>query len=89
MNKPRFDLWAVEAEGLPPLPEPRRAPPPEPSQVGQLDQVREGRDALYVRVPTSLNEAVKQLARERSAKLRTRVTVNDLVVEALENLLRK
>jgi hypothetical protein len=75
MSKPRFDLRAVEAEVPPPSPEPAQA--------------REGKEALYARIPTSLNEAVKQLARERSAALRRRVTVNDLIIEALEGLLRR
>jgi hypothetical protein len=73
MSKPKFDLRAVEAE----------APPPEPAQA------REGKEALYARIPTSLSEAVKQLARERSAALRKRVTVNDLIIEALEGLVRR
>jgi hypothetical protein len=47
----------------------------------------EATTTVYARVPWSLGERLRDLARERSREAGRRVTVNDLVVEALERLL--
>jgi hypothetical protein len=41
---------------------------------------------IYARVPWSLGEKLRDLARERSRVERRRVTVNELVAEALDRL---
>jgi hypothetical protein len=42
---------------------------------------------VYARVPWALGEELRDLARRRSREEGRRVTVNDLVVEALRRLL--
>ena len=41
---------------------------------------------IYARVPWTLGERMRDLARERSKAAGRRVTVNDLVIEALSKL---
>ena len=60
-------------------------------EPGRLDPVAlarpEATTTVYARVPWTLGERLRDLARERSREAGRRVTVNDLVVEALERLL--
>lgn len=61
----------------PPAPTASRAAPaaaPEPTTV------------IYARVPWSLGEKLRDLARERSRAEHRRVTVNELVAEAISKL---
>lgn len=44
---------------------------------------------IYARVPWSLGEKLRDLARERSRAEHRRVTVNELVVEAINKLASK
>ena len=53
--------------------------PPEPA-------VPEATTVIYARVPWSLGEKLRDLARERSRAEHRRVTVNELVTEAISKL---
>lgn len=52
----------------------------------EAEPAREELVALYARVPYSLAERLKDIARERSKAARRRVTVNELVIEALRKV---
>jgi hypothetical protein len=58
------------------------AAPPE----AEAEPVREELVTVYARVPYSLAEKIKDIARERSKAQRRRVPVNDIVVEALRKM---
>jgi hypothetical protein len=75
----------LRLENLQPV-EPRPVEPgrPDPAALGARP---EATTTVYARVPWTLGERLRDLARERSREAGRRVTVNDLVVEALERLL--
>ena len=71
------------------------APPPRPPQTSSPVLNRtpmpaagpEPTTTIYARVPWALGEELRDLARRRSREKGRRVTVNDLVVEAMRRLL--
>jgi hypothetical protein len=76
-------LDAMREEGIAPSPPlPRPSAPAQPPSVGP-----EPTTTIYARVPWALGEGLRDLARQRSRLEGRRVTVNDLVVEALHQLL--
>ena len=67
------------------------APSPASAPQGVLQPPSSGPEpttTVYARVPWALGEELRDLARRRSREEGHRVTVNDLVVEALRQLLR-
>lgn len=69
-------LHSGAAEERPSIPAESGPAAPEPTTV------------IYARVPWSLGEKLRDLARERSRAEHRRVTVNELVVEAVSKLAR-
>jgi hypothetical protein len=65
------------------------APAVRPRPLGPVasGMLPEATTTVYARVPWTLGERLRDRARERSREAGRRVTVNDLVVEALERLL--
>ena len=61
--------------------------PLHPSSSTGSETRPEATTTVYARVPWTLGERLRDRARERSRGAGRRVTVNDLVVEALEHLL--
>jgi hypothetical protein len=76
-------LDAMREEGVAPSPVP--LPPSAPALP--LSAGPEPTTTVYARVPWALGEGLRDLARQRSRTEGRRVTVNDLVVEALHRLL--
>jgi hypothetical protein len=77
----RLDALREEAPAPFPAPQPS-APLAPPAASGP-----EPTTTVYARVPWALGEELRDLARRRSREEGRRVTVNDLVVEALRRLL--
>jgi hypothetical protein len=77
----RLDALREEAPAPSPTPQPS-APPAQAVASGP-----EPTTTVYARVPWTLGEELRDLARRRSREEGRRVTVNDLVVQALRGLL--
>lgn len=75
-------LDALREETVVPSPAPQ---PPKASRGAGVGP--EPTTTVYARVPWALGEELRDLARRRSREEGQRVTVNDLVVEALRRLL--
>jgi hypothetical protein len=78
----RLDALREEAPAPSPAP-----PPPGPTATPAPGAGPEPTTTVYARVPWMLGEELRDLARRRSREEGRRVTVNDLVVEALRHLL--
>ena len=76
-------LDALREEAVTPSPAPPSARPPAQAPAGGPEPTT----TVYARVPWALGEELRDLARRRSREEGRRVTVNDLVVEALRRLL--
>jgi hypothetical protein len=77
----RLEALRDEAPTVPPI-SPSTATPAQSPGGGP-----EPTTTVYARVPWALGEELRDLARRRSREESRRVTVNDLVVEALRRLL--
>lgn len=60
--------------------------PPAPATARVVSSAPEPTTVIYARVPWSLGEKLRDLARERSRAEHRRVTVNELVAEAISKL---
>ena len=76
-------LDALHEEAGVPSPAPQSSAPPVQAPGGGPEPTT----TVYARVPWALGEELRDLARRRSREEGRRVTVNDLVVEALRRLL--
>lgn len=63
-----------------------KLPPPAPATARVASSAPEPTTVIYARVPWSLGEKLRDLARERSRAEHRRVTVNELVAEAISKL---
>lgn len=63
--------------------------PPASTESRTAPAAPEPTTVIYARVPWSLGEKLRDLARERSRAEHRRVTVNELVVEAINKLASK
>src|SRR4051812_3669214 len=79
-------LDAIRDEASTPDPSPALFPSPTESTV-HSSAGPEPTSTIYARVPWALGEELRDLARRRSRQEGRRVTVNDLVVEALRQIL--
>lgn len=59
---------------------------PAPTEARAAPAMPEPTTVIYARVPWSLGEKLRDLARERSRAEHRRVTVNELVAEAISKL---
>ena len=66
--------------------EPAEEQPTPPAEAPSQPTVPEPTTVIYARVPWSLGEKLRDLARERSRMEHRRVTVNELVAEALSKI---
>jgi hypothetical protein len=79
----RLDAIREEEAASPSLPSPR----PASKAIPMFGTRPEPTTTIYARVPWTLGEELRDLARRRSREEGRRVTVNDLVVDAIRRLL--